>query len=119
MLVKNRAQTGRIGEDLAAEHLERQGYQIIDRNWRCSLGELDIVAFAGGLTVAVEVKTRRSARFGPPLEAITEEKLARLRLLAVEWMRAHDRRGRIRLDAIGIELKPEGRARIQHVEAMS
>ena len=119
MLVNERAETGRIGEDLAAVHLEQQGYVIEDRNWRCAMGELDIVASAGGVTVAVEVKTRRSSRFGLPLEAITAEKLARLRLLAVEWMRAHDRGGRIRLDAIGIELKPEGRARIQHVEAMS
>lgn len=117
--MNDRQDTGRLGEALAAAHLERQGYRIIDRNWRCSLGELDIVAASADVVVAVEVKTRRTSRFGKPLEAITRQKLARLRLLAVEWMRAHGRREAIRLDAIGIELDGDGGSQLTHIEAMS
>ena len=79
---------GRSGEDLAVDHLEAQGYTILDRNWRCSIGEVDIVAREGATTVVVEVKTRSGSGFGHPLEAITPVKLARLRRLAAAWWEA-------------------------------
>ena len=117
--MNNRQETGRVGEELAAAHLERQGYRIADRNWRCSLGELDIVAVTDGVVVAVEVKTRKSCKYGGPLEAITRPKRERLRLLAVEWMREHDMRAALRIDAIGIRIDDDGGIHLAHIRAIS
>jgi putative endonuclease len=112
--------TGRLGEELAARHLTRQGLVVLDRNWRCDIGELDIVAREGDALVICEVKTRRSRRFGSPLEAITPEKAARLRRLAARWVQAHDvRPAHIRIDVVGIILgalsTPAERPEIEHV----
>jgi len=94
---------GRRGEDLAAQYLADAGYTVIDRNWRCSRGEIDLVARDGNDTVFVEVKTRSSTAFGHPFEAITAQKLARMRRLAKAWCDAHPyRRGVIRLDAVSV-----------------
>lgn len=95
---------GRWGETMAANTLAGIGYAIIERNWRCSAGELDIVAQDGECIVFVEVKTRQSADFGHPLESITAHKCARLRVLAGEWCRRHPEviARRIRIDAVGI-----------------
>jgi putative endonuclease len=94
---------GRRGEDAAAEYLAKLGWTILDRNWRCRDGELDIVAHDGRRHVVCEVKTRRSARFGDPLEAITPEKAARLRRLAWQWAAAHGvAGGRMRVDVLGL-----------------
>lgn len=94
---------GRWGEDVAHDFLVAQGYDVVDRRWRCRLGEIDIVARHGGTVAFVEVKTRRTARFGHPLEAITPTKFARLRVLAGEWCRVHRvHAGTVRIDAIGI-----------------
>ena len=73
---------GREGEQVAAEYLERAGLRVLDRNWRCTEGEIDIVAAERQVMVVCEVKTRSSTRFGTPLEAITRHKQARLRRLA-------------------------------------
>lgn len=96
---------GRAGEDRAVAHLIRLGYRILDRNWRCALGELDVVAQCGDALAFVEVKTRRTLDFGHPFEAIDESKRQRLWRLAHAWCRAHPAvsRGRsLRLEAIGI-----------------
>ena len=96
---------GRLGEELAAAHLIGQGLIVLDRNWRCDVGELDIVARDGDALVICEVKTRSSRRFGDPLEAVTSTKAARLRRLAARWIVAHDVRPReIRIDLVGIVL---------------
>ncbi|HEY2642688.1 MAG TPA: YraN family protein [Galbitalea sp.] len=108
---------GRRGETLAAEHLVASGYAIVERNWRCSQGEIDIVATRDGETVFVEVKTRTSVAFGHPLEAITVRKLARLRRLAAAWCDAHPgRHSRIRIDAIAIIAPTHGLIEIEHLE---
>lgn len=109
---------GRAGEKLAADHVTALGWRIIDRNWRCPHGELDIVAHDGEATVFVEVKTRSSDRFGHPLDAITPGKLARLRRLAGAWCAAQSTTtGRIRIDVIAVIA---GRAGItlDHVRAV-
>jgi len=120
---------GRRGEQLAADYLVRSGYTILDRNWRSSEGEIDIVARQGNETVFVEVKTRSGLAFGNPLEAITPVKHARLRRLIHSWRDASDGlsgsafsgRGAIRvvahmrIDAIGIVLRPGHEAVIDHV----
>lgn len=99
---------GRRGEDLAADYLTGAGLEIVERNWRCSLGEIDIVAREGGETVFVEVKTRAGLGYGHPLESITVAKLARLRRLAGAWCEAHPGSFTgIRIDAVAV-IAPRG-----------
>jgi putative endonuclease len=108
---------GRRGEELATAFLVAAGYTVLDRNWRCSQGEIDIVAFDGSETAFVEVKTRTSVAFGHPLEAITTLKLARLRRLAAAWCEAHPgNHNRIRIDAIAVIAPRTGTAEIEHLK---
>ncbi|MDQ1544839.1 MAG: putative endonuclease [Actinomycetota bacterium] len=110
---------GKRGEALAADHLIASGLQIIDRNWRCAQGEIDLVALDDGEVVFVEVKTRSSLAFGHPLEAITVTKLARLRRLAAAWCDAHpERHSRIRIDAIAIIAPTHGLVEIEHLRSV-
>jgi putative endonuclease len=107
---------GRRGEQLAAEYLESRGLEILDRNWRCAHGEVDLVARDGPVIAVVEVKTRSGTGYGHPLEAITREKLARLRRLAGAWQAAHpDVRGPLRVDAVGVILPRDGDRTIEHL----
>lgn len=107
---------GRRGEQLGAAFLESAGLEIIDRNWRCSQGEIDIVARDGDELVFVEVKTRSSVAFGHPLEAITVVKLARLRRLAAAWCEAHRGVcGGIRIDALAVIAPPGVAVQIEHL----
>lgn len=81
---------GAAGEALAAQWYQQRGYEVLDRNWRCPDGELDLVLLApDGAVVFTEVKARSSARFGVPAEAVTAGKQRRLRTLAVQYLRAH------------------------------
>jgi putative endonuclease len=107
---------GERGETLAAQHLTRAGLVLLDRNWRCSGGEIDLVLREGKVLVVCEVKTRSSTDYGSPFEAVTPTKVARLRRLAVSWVRAHDCRPEdIRIDMVGV-LVPAGRpVEIEHV----
>ncbi|MGO1466679.1 MAG: YraN family protein [Microbacterium gubbeenense] len=112
---------GRAGEERAAEHLVGEGYEIVDRNWRCSDGELDIVAVRGSDIAVVEVKTRSSTRYGHPLEALDDRKTARLWRLAHMWARAHPdhaRGRRVRVDAIAITGADPARASIEHLRGI-
>lgn len=95
---------GRRGEGLAADWYRRRGYEILDRNWRCRNGELDLVVRRRGELVFCEVKTRTSHRFGHPVEAVTPAKQARIRGLALQWIAArpvHARR--LRFDVAAVE----------------
>ncbi|MDX6739128.1 YraN family protein [Actinocorallia sp. A-T 12471] len=94
---------GRRGEEAATVYLRRLGWQVLDRNWRCPEGELDIVALEGRTHVFCEVKTRRDVGFGHPAEALTPVKARRLRRLALRWSREHGvRAAGIRIDLIGL-----------------
>jgi putative endonuclease len=120
---ESKKQIGVRGEDLACAELERQGLQVLERNWRCRLGEIDIVAAeagANGLTmVFCEVKCRSGLGFGHPLEAITFTKRRTLRQLAAVWMRQHRvKASAIRLDAIGVVLAPGEEPSVTHVRAV-
>ncbi len=77
---------GAKGEDLAAAWYERQGYEIVARNWRCKDGELDLIVRANRTYVFCEVKTRTSTAFGTPAEAVGREKQMRIRRLAARWL---------------------------------
>jgi len=111
------------GEDLAVAELQRQGMEVLARNWRCRLGEIDVVAAetVEGRTTLVfcEVKCRAGLGFGDPLEAITWAKLRKLRSLAAEWMTEHRVPAHaIRLDAVGVLLLPREEPRLTHVKGV-
>jgi putative endonuclease len=107
---------GRYGEECAAEFLTTAGWQILDRNWRCQAGELDIVACDGTTLVVVEVKTRSGTRFGYPAEAVNHQKLARLRRLAGQWLIEHDvHPSQIRIDVVSVLAPPDGPLSIEHL----
>lgn len=111
---------GMTGEQIAVEHLQAQGYRILERNWRCRAGEIDIVASTHGQVVICEVKTRRSERFGAPHEAVTQQKAKRLRSLAAQWMSAHDAQAtRVRIDVIGVLMPAGAPARLTHLKGVS
>lgn len=115
-------QRGRWGEDFAVRHLERLGLTVIDRNWRCREGEIDIVAeeAATDTIVICEVKTRSSEDFGSPLAAVTPRKVRRLRVLAGEWLRSHDRHARqVRIDVVGILLSTSGAPHVEHLRGVT
>jgi putative endonuclease len=108
---------GRRGEDVAAEWCEAQGLRVVDRNWRCREGEIDLVALDGDEVVVVEVKTRSGTGWGTALEAVTPKKLARLRRLAGAWCQEHPGVGHgVRIDVVGITVERcRGHERIEHV----
>ncbi len=110
---------GRRGEEIARGWLSHQGLDVVDTNWRCSIGEIDIVALDGDDLVFVEVKTRRSTAFGHPAEAVTHAKLARLRRLAGAWVEAHEvRAAGLRIDVVAILQRPGEPVRIEHVRGV-
>jgi putative endonuclease len=115
-LAERRRLLGRRGEDLAAVHLTGRGLVVLDRNWRCDAGEIDLVLRDGEVLVVCEVKTRTSTDYGDPLEAVDQRKVDRLRRLAARWLRVHDCHPEdIRIDMVGV-LAPPGRpAEIEHV----
>ena len=108
---------GEYGEGLACEYLEGLGYEIVERNWRCDQGELDIVARDGDCLVFCEVKTRRSTRFGSPVEAVTRRKAMRLRRLAVSWLREHKVHAEeVRIDVIGVLRRAHEPVEVEHLQ---
>jgi putative endonuclease len=98
---------GQRGEDLVAAWYEAEGYRVLDRNWRCRAGELDLVLTRDRAVVFCEVKTRTSTRFGAPVEAVTRQKQQRVRGLAARWLAEADVPGRaLRFDVASVMLRP-------------
>ena len=96
---------GRRGENLAASHLRDQGWEILERNYRTRLGEIDLVCRDHNTIVFVEVKTRASARFARPDESVTQRKQAKLRRLVEEYLVTHRLEASdVRLDVLGVTL---------------
>ncbi|MDX6224639.1 MAG: putative endonuclease [Frankiales bacterium] len=107
---------GKYGEQLAAEHLEAAGLVLIQRNWRCRDGELDIVARDGDVLVVCEVKARSSTAFGTPAEAVDWRKAARLRRLAAMWLQeSSERFESIRFDIVAVLRTPDGTHQVDHL----
>ncbi|WP_404291066.1 YraN family protein [Glutamicibacter arilaitensis] len=109
--MKNKHQVlGDQGEQAAVDYLTAQGYTILERNWRCKSGELDLVAAdADGFVLAVEVKTRTSARYGTGFDAITPAKYRRLQRLLIQWGHARQRYiGMLRIDIVEVRPDAEG-----------
>src|ERR1700733_5141280 len=116
-----RPRLGATGEQLAAEHLTRRGFRILERNYRTRWGELDIVAFDGQVLAFCEVKSRRSGgSAGSAFEALGPSKQAQVRRMAGRWLT--ERRQRpyanvIRFDAIGVTFDASGRLlALEHLE---
>jgi putative endonuclease len=108
---------GRRFEDVAAAWLEARGWRIIERNVRFGRKEVDLVMRRGDLVAFVEVKGRRSARYGHPLEAITPRKRREIELVASWWLaRADDPELRCRFDAVAVTRGAGGRLEVDHVE---
>jgi putative endonuclease len=117
--VNAKDELGREGERLAVEHLEKSGLRILDRNWRCSEGEIDIVAADRRVLVICEVKTRSDRRFGTPIEAVTARKHARLRRLAIRWVVTNGvLADEIRIDVVGVLRTAPGEFTIEHVRGV-
>lgn len=106
---------GEFGEAYAARHLVGRGMVLLDRNWRCELGEIDLVLRDGDTLVFCEVKTRSSAQYGTPLESVTARKATRLRRLAARWLTEHQVRPReVRLDLVGVLVPRTGSPSVEH-----
>jgi putative endonuclease len=107
---------GARGERIAAAYLTELGIRVLDRNWRCRHGELDLVARDGDAIVFCEVKTRRGTGYGHPVEAVTAAKQRRLRILAQRWLDAHDHHAPdLRFDVIGVLVRPGRPALVTHL----
>ncbi len=101
---------GRWGEDRAVRWYRRQGFQLLDRNWRCSRGELDVIVQRGSVVAVCEVKTRSSLAFGLPAEAVGRDKQRRIRRLAAEWLAEQERIGPVQIrfdvaEVVGREIR--------------
>ena len=101
--MRTRREVGASGEDLAAAWYVANGYEVIDRNWRCRHGELDLVLRNGRQVIFCEVKARTGVGFGTPAEAITRDKKQRIRFLAARWLEdAKPRPAEIRFDVAAV-----------------
>jgi putative endonuclease len=107
---------GRYGERVAARCLTDAGYLVLDTNWRCPRGEIDIVASVGATLVICEVKTRSSVRFGDPAEAVGFVKANRLRSLGLQWLSDHPGNWEsVRFDVVSVLRCGPGPAQVRHL----
>lgn len=107
---------GRYGERVAERHLQQQGMLVLDRNWRCEIGEIDLVARDGETIVVCEVKARTGLGFGSGLEAVSWDKGRRLWRLAQRWVRENaEPTVGVRIDVVAVHRAFRGAARVEHV----
>ena len=113
-----RRDVGILGEQLAGDFLKKQGYRILETNYRCPEGEIDIVARHKDSLVFVEVRTKRSLQFGSPEESITSAKMEKLRTVAAHYLQAHhDLPPSWRIDVVALEIDQKGKPlRIELIE---
>jgi len=112
----SRAELGALGEQVAVEHLRALGLRIVQRNWRCRYGELDVIADDHGTAVFVEVKTRTGDGFGGVEQAVTPRKLRRIRRLAGIWLAGQDTRwSGVRIDVVGVRLGRRSSPEVMHL----
>lgn len=110
-----RADLGRSGEDVAERFYRKRGFRVLDRNFRCKGGEIDLIARRGRVVVFCEVKTRRTDAFGDPSEAVRYAKQARLKRLAATWLSQHrGGAGDIRFDVLSVIVR-RGRTYVRHI----
>jgi putative endonuclease len=110
---------GKYGERIAERHLLDSGLTIIDTNWRCEVGEIDIVGVDGDTLVFCEVKTRSTLAYGTPAEALTPDKVRRLWRLAARYIADRQLRpAQVRIDLIAVVRRPRGAANVEHVRGI-
>ena len=110
---------GAYGEELAARHLSERGLVVLERNWRCAEGEIDLVLRDGDTLVVCEVKTRSGVGYGTPHEAVTPAKLQRLRVLGARWLADHGLAVReVRIDLVAVVRPPRGACVLEHVQGL-
>ncbi len=110
------AERGLRGERIASRYLRRRGYRVVERNFRCPLGEIDLIAAKRGLLIFCEVKTRTSDGFAPPYEAVNRGKMVRLERTAEYWLNTRPRPSeQCRFDVITV-LLGDGKPRLEHIE---
>lgn len=107
-MTDRRKALGKLGESLAARELERRGYRIVERNWRCPAGEMDLVAEQRGVLVFVEVRTRRGRERGTPEESLTPRKQAKLIEVAQAYLEEGTSDRDWRIDVVAVELSSRG-----------
>ncbi|MEU4420964.1 YraN family protein [Actinoplanes sp. NPDC024001] len=117
-MTTQRRAVGAYGERLAAQHLQASGLVLLDRNWRCSDGEVDLILRDGDDLVFCEVKTRRTATFGSPAAAVDLRKIRKLRLLAARWLAQSGVRPRqVRFDVVEVLPQARGATRLVHIRS--
>lgn len=105
-----RQKLGRLGERLAGDALEERGYRIVERNFRCRAGEIDLVATEGEDLVFVEVKTRRGSAYGLPEEAVNARKARKIRVIACYYLELHNLpECSWRIDVVAVQFSPAGK----------
>ena len=116
--VSPRRAFGTAGEDLAAKWYAESGYEVLDRNWRCREGELDLVARRGSVLVFCEVKARRGDGFGTPAEAVVRSKQQRIRVLATRWLQEHaGESSEVRFDVAAVDARRGYKPVVEVIEA--
>jgi putative endonuclease len=116
---EQRQSLGRWGERLAERYLSEHGMKVLQRNWRCSLGEIDLVLREDDTLVVCEVKTRRGLDFGHPLAAVDATKAERLGALAALWADEHGlTRVPVRVDMVGVLVRFGEPVQIEHVRGI-
>lgn len=114
-----RTAVGRAGEDVAAEHLNQSGYVILERNWRCRAGELDLISRDGETLVFVEVRSRTNpTRFGSAVEAVTPRKCRQVRELASVYLKRRQAETKpVRFDVVAVTFNGDGSVRdVKHLQ---
>lgn len=116
----SRRELGAFGEQVAVEHLAGLGLRILQRNWRCRYGELDLIAVEGsGTVVFVEVKTRSGDGFGGIEYAVTPQKVRRLRRLAGLWLAGQDAMwAGVRIDVVGVRVGRQRMPEVTHLRGV-
>jgi putative endonuclease len=117
-MMSKRQDVGARGEKLAADLLKKRGYKIIQKNFRCREGEIDIIAQKGECLVFVEVRTKKNTAFGTPEESVTLSKREKLISLANAYLQAYDKPPQSwRIDVVAVELTRDNRvSRLEHIE---
>lgn len=111
---------GDFGESVAASYLEAAGMVVLERNYRCAFGEIDLVVRDRSTLVICEVKTRSSTAYGSPIEAVTSRKAHRLRRLAAHWLAEHEMNpSGVRIDVVSVLIPGKGAPLVERVEGVA
>ncbi|HMO60691.1 MAG TPA: YraN family protein [Ferruginibacter sp.] len=111
--------TGKLGEQLAAAYFLQQGFQILEQNWRHGHWEVDIIACKNDILYFIEVKARRSQKYGLPEESVSRKKMENLALAAEQYLYQHPQWKRIQFDILAISLSANNNPEYFHIRDVS